>query len=76
MTDVEETALCVCGHDALDHGQERFLYVSDSHREVCLNCPGYLSADESTIAYPHGEAWHRFKAVEKPVHPTSEQGEA
>lgn len=52
-----------CEHDSSDHGQERQFYeCDDSRREVCLKCPDY--ADESDqILYPHGKAWHRFKAA-------------
>lgn len=49
--------LCLCGHPASEHGQERkFYYCDDSHREVCLLCPGYEEP-----GYPKGEAWHRYR---------------
>ena len=32
-----------CSHPEVEHGQERFLDVgTDSKRELCLLCPGYV----------------------------------
>ncbi len=58
--------VCVCGHDGREHGRERDLYVTYSKREVCLQCPGYVLADEATTGYPNGQAWHRFKPTPSP----------
>ena len=54
MSDPE--ALCKCGHESREHGQERALYGGWSMREVCLMCPGYEEP-----GYPRGKAWHRFR---------------
>lgn len=51
------TIICMCGHPATEHGQERAVFTDTvSRRELCMACPGYEEP-----GYPRGAAWHRFK---------------
>ena len=53
----------LCGHASEEHGRERDFVDSDSKRELCRLCPGYvLETDEIEVTgYPYGKAWHRFR---------------
>ena len=59
------TDCIICDHPEDQHGRECDMgFGADSHREVCLCCPGFEDP-----GYPRGKAWHRYKPAPEPALP-------